>query len=786
MRLHKHLIIIALISSVPLQAREVIGLNDGWQLFAEGDTMREAVSVCLPHDYQISQPWVEPAADEKADLKNAVANITSRLSARGFKEMGRGLYRKTLFVPESWRGKRVLLDFEGIMFVGDAFLNGKTIGNTDYGYLGFEADISDKLKYGEENIIEVLADTQQPDNSRWYTGGGLYRDVNIILSEKDLHFGRHPFYIQTPEIQPEKANIVISSEIFSSAKSDKSLQLDVEIFAPDGKSVLSHSQQIKRRHKLEEYPLDTLQITSPLLWDCENPNLYTAVFKLRHADGSPADSLSQRFGIRSLEYTTDHGLLLNGKKVLLKGLAGHHTLGPLGAAAHPDAIRKQLRFMKEWGMNHIRTSHNPYSQSLMDMCDEMGILVVDELYDKWLTKYAGGRRDWLAQYPEDIAEFIKRDRNHPSVVMWSLGNELQTLWDIPFHDYGVTPYRMQKPIVQRFDRTRPLTVAMHPRGRSQLTDSIPAALALETDIASYNYRFMYFPGDARRFPDMKFYLSEASTSRLAGSWFGMDREKVIGLAYWGAIDYLGESQGWPAKGWDKGVFDITLNPKPQAWLLRSLFREEEPTVHIGILEATDGTVWNDVKVGTDRLVDHWNFPKGSFLTINTFTNGDEVELRINGRSLGRRPNPVDDFEKRNTIVWDSIPYNAGKIEAIAFNGGKEIARHKIETAGKAVKLRATVEKGENGVDYVNIEAVDKKGRIVPYADDLLTFTLEGPGEILAVANGDMNSEESYVGTTRRLFQGRAQVIIRTTSDKPAARPKLRITSHSLPTCLIKF
>lgn len=782
--------------ALSLNAREVININPGWDFYAGADTTLTPVRVDLPHDFQISQPWVAPSADEKADMSNGVANIKSRLSARGFKEMGRGRYRKVLDVPADWKGKRVVLDFEGILLVGDAWLNGQPIGSTDYGYLGFQADVTDKLRYGAPNIIEVEADTRDPKNSRWYTGAGLYRDVNVILTDPSLHFERHPLYISTPEISDSEAKVVLQADIFSRVNKKTPFTASVTVTSPTGDTIVSNDYKVKTRHRSEEYVIDTLSISAPALWSCETPDLYTATVLLYRPDGSLADSISQRFGVRTVEYTPEQGLLLNGKKVLLKGIANHHTLGALGAAAHPDAMRKRLSMLKDWGFNHVRTSHNPYSSSFLDLCDEMGILVVDELYDKWLTQYAGGRRDWMTLWPEDIPEWVTRDRNHPCVIMWSLGNELQTLWDIPYRDWGVTPYRMQRELLKRFDTSRPTTVAMHPRGRDQSTDSLPAPLARETDIASYNYRFMYFPGDSRRFPWMKFYQSEASTSRLPGSWFGMDLDKVIGLAYWGAIDYLGESQGWPAKGWDKGVFDISLHPKPTAWHLRSFFVPEEPTVHIAVVESTDATVWNDVMVGTGTMSDHWNYRPGATLKLYTFTNGDEVELIVNGKSLGRRPNPVDDPENRNAVLWESVPYSPGYAEAIAYRDGKKIASHRVETAGKAVKLVATVDP-DTPSDYVaspggrlhhiSVKAIDSKGRTVPTENALLTFSIDGPATLAGVVNGDHNSDELYTGETRSLFRGRAAAIVRRNPGSDTTTPvTLRISAPGLKSTSVKM
>lgn len=760
---------------------DCVSLNRGW-LFHRGDLPGAELSsydakdwetINVPHDFQISQPWVKPSADEKADADNPVANMASRLSSRGFKEMGSGWYRKTLYAEPAWKGKRILLDFQGIMLVGDVYLNGERIGGTDYGYLGFEIDITDKLKYGEENLIAVKADTGEPENSRWYTGGGLYRDVNLKITDPQLYFERHPLYITTPEAGKDRAVVNIQAEIANYVQGLDSLALKAVIRDMNGNEVYNSMEKhpFNAKQKIKEYHLDSFVLQEPKLWDCENPNLYTATITLYKPDGSVADATAARFGVRKIEYSPQYGFKLNGKKVLLKGIANHHTLGALGAVAYPRAMEKRLQLLKEFGFNHIRCSHNPYSESLMDLCDEYGILVVDELYDKWLKQYAGGRKEWMEQWPKDVPEWVKRDRNHPSVVMWSLGNELQLLWDIPYADWGVTPYKMQKTLLHRFDRTRPVTVAMHPRGRDEKTDSLPAPLALETDIAAYNYRYMYFPVDSRNFPWMIFYQSEANTSNMGPNYFDMDLDKVVGLAYWGMIDYLGESAGWPAKGWQQGVFDISLEPKPNAYFLRSYFKEDEPLVHIAVYEDTEPYMWNDVMMGGKRLSDHWNFPEGSRLKLYTYTNADEVELKVNGRSLGRKRNDRTDSKQRNRILWEDVEYVPGKIEAIAYNDGDKfaVARHELETSGKAVKLRADADNVDwkaDGMDlqHIRVQGVDGKGRRDISSRNKLTFTVEGPAEIVGVINGDNTSDELFTGNSRSLYEGLATVILRSTHE----------------------
>lgn len=783
------------------EARESISLNRDWKFHA-GDVAEAAApnlqsagwtTINVPHDYQIGQPWVAPGKDEKADADNPVANVASRLSSRGFKEMGSGWYRKTLRPDDAWKGKRVLLDFEGIMLVGDVYLNGEHIGGTDYGYLGFEIDVTDKLKYGEDNVIAVRADTGKPENSRWYTGGGLYRDVNVIVTDPELYFTRHPLYVTTPVAEADHAIVKIQAEAANNIEGLDSLRMHTVIKDADGNVVYDNTSahRFNRKQKVKEYAVDSLRIDNPRLWDCENPHLYTATMTLLRPDGTVADEASTRFGVRKIEYSPEFGLKLNGKKVLLKGIANHHTLGALGAAAYPRAMEKRIQLLKDFGFNHIRTSHNPYSESLMDLCDEYGILVVDEIYDKWLTQYAGGRRDWMQQWPNDVPEWVKRDRNHPSVVMWSLGNELQLLWDIPYADWGVTPYKLQKVLLDRYDTTRPVTVAMHPRGRNEKTDSLPAPLALETDIASYNYRYMYFPGDSKRFPWMMFYQSEANTSNMGPNYFDMDLDKVIGLAYWGMIDYLGESAGWPAKGWEQGVFDISLEPKPNAYFLKSFFKEDEPLVHIAVYEDTEPYIWNDVKMGGKRLSGHWNYPEGSEQKLYTYTNADEVELRVNGKTIGRKRNDRTNSKHRNRIMWDKVPYSPGKVEAIAYNDGssKPVATHHISTYGAPARLLLQADNSNwkgDGMDlqHVRVEAVDKKGVRAVSASDKLTFTVEGPAEIVAVTNGDNRSDELSSGNTRSLYNGLATVILR--SMPGSGNVILKVSSPGFKTETLKL
>ena len=780
----------SLMGTLPAAAavRDTISINCGWQ-FHRGDVknISELKStqggddvVNLPHDFLIGLDWVAPDASERPDNSDAGSNVRSRLSPRGFKEMGIGWYRYQLTPKDEWKGKRIVLDFQGIMLVGDVYLNGQRVGGTDYGYLGFDIDLSKLLKWGQVNEIIVKADTGKPNNSRWYTGGGLFRDVNLIVTDKNLYFPRHPLFIRTVN----NKEIKIRANILNLQKTKKpQIPVEVKILNAEGKVVTQQKSDLHFNAKWRdrEYELPSIFLENAKLWSPDSPYLYTAEVTLYDNEGNIADQIREPFGIRTIEMNPEKGLLVNGKKVLLKGYANHHTLGALGAAAYPRAIEKRLKLMKEFGMNHIRTSHNPYSEDFLKLCDKYGILVVDELYDKWLTQYAGGRVEWESLWQKDIPEWVKRDRNHPSVVMWSLGNELQQYSNLPFNDWGVTAYKLQKELLHRYDDTRLTTVAMHPRYRNLETDSIPADLAVATEVNSYNYRYMYFPGDMKRYPEKTFYQSEASVAAMGPNFYEMDRDKVLGLAYWGAIDYLGESMEWPIKGWNQGVFDLSLQPKPDAYFVKSMFTDE-PTVHIGVIEKSGGNIqWNGINVSAGKLSENWNREAGEKVSLYTYTNADEVELFLNGKSLGVKKNS-EDPKLRARIKWDDIAYAPGVLLAVARKNGKVVARHQIETTGEAVALKQVPDMETwhaDGKDlmHVRIYAVDKKGRRVLNVKDVkafdkLTFTVKGDANIVAVDNGNISSNELHIGKTqleksiqRNLFQGSALVILRA-GDKP--------------------
>ncbi len=732
----------------------------------------------LPHDFQFEQPWDQSAS-----------------RSRGFKAMGVGWYRKTFKADSGWKGKRILIDFEGIMLTGEVWLNGRKIGGTGYGYLGFESDMADVIKFDADNVLAVRASTGESGDSRWYTGGGLFRDVHLVVKNR-IAIARHGVFVTTPSVSDRNAEVGIQVEVDGIKDGQQELEIQAKIFSPDGKQVTETRSPAPKKSKLAavEVALPKANVSNPQLWSCENPNLYSAEVALL-LDGKVIDEFTDRFGIRTIEFSKAHGLEVNHKKVFLKGAANHHDLGAVGAAAYETSITRMMDQLKAFGFNHIRTSHNPYSESFLKLADQKGILIVDELYDKWGSKVAwAGSEPWNDLWYDNVKEWIKRDRNHPSVVMWSLGNELQfqeERWGFPTGDWGVTTYRLLDVVAKRYDPTRKTTVAMYPARAGGIVKHdpdfnvedkiVPPELATVTDVASFNYCWVDYQKYLKHAPDMIVYQSEAVTSELGAPFFGMDRDKMVGLAYWGAIEYWGESSGWPNKGWNYSFFNHALEPNPEAYLIKSMFKEE-PLVRIALVDSQDEShLWNDVMVGRKYLSSHWNREAGKNYEIYTYTNADEVELLVNGKSMGVRPNPPE-AKKRNSIYWKDIPFSPGKITAIGRRNGKEVARHELETTGNPVGLVMEAENAgwkADGMDlqYVKVHAVDEKGRNVPTSTSEIAFEVSGPALLIAVDNGDHSGDSLFFGNKTMLHKGFAMAVLR--SGKIAGPVNLKTSAIGL-------
>ena len=817
-------------------AEKDVLFNDGWkfQLVTKDNKTTDFASpqlddsqwrtLDLPHDFQFEQPWTEGGG-----------------GARGFKPSCEGWYRKTFTVPESWQGLNVKLDFGGIIYLGDVYINGTKVASTDYGYVGLEADLTKHLRYGGENVVAVYASTGPKKGSRWYTGAGLFRDVRLQL-ENPTHIARHGVYItcEVDELTSKQVDELSASgvrseelgtrQLVNSSTSTINIQVEVDgwqkrknvcirarVIDAEGNVVGKATGTMPKYTKQTstEVILTTVNIADAKLWDIDSPYLYSADVVVE-ADGMVVDSVREQFGIRKIEFSKDFGFKLNGRKVFLKGISNHHDMGALGAAAFDDGIERMMRRLKEFGFNHIRCSHNPYSESFTKIADRVGLLIVDELTDKWSDNdYWGGRRPFTMLWPQMITEWVKRDRNSPSVIMWSLGNELQIRegWAgyQGLNDWGVTMYRVMDQVVKRWDKTRKTTVGQYPARAGAIAKKdrdfnkylVPPEMAQATEVASLNYQSDKYAAYLEHCPEMIIYQSEAETSAWLAPYYNMDHERMVGMAYWGAIEYWGESNRWPKKGWNYSFFDHTCRPLPQAWLAKSAFCEDEPVVRIGVLDTqgSETVNWNDVNVGQTALLDHWNHAANSKQQIYTFTNAHAVELIVNGKSIGTKENNGTG-NMRNAILWKDIDYGkGGSIVAIARNkDGKETARHEMQTAGKAVRLvvneeqnlltnnpssnsssivappsegvgrflstRQLVNSSTNNLIYLNITATDSKGRIVPGYNEPLTATVEGGATLYALDNHDHYTSELFHNVnTKNMKNGRMQVILRR-SNKP--------------------
>ena len=695
-------------------------------------------TVDIPHDYQIETPFTKEAS-----------------AAHAFKKDCEGWYRKSFNASPEWKGKKVIIDFEGLLAYGDIYVNGKKVGGIDYGYCGAEFDITKHLNFDSPNIIAVWSCTGKEKGSRWYTGGGLFRDVHLIV-KNPISFSRHGIYINgTNGANGFKVDIQADIDGMSRKRID-GVRVEAKVFDPQGHQVGQTTTEVPRYIKLPYTTVvcPSVDITNPQLWDCDNPNLYTAEVSLYKND-TLTDQVTEEFGLRTIEYSKDFGFKLNGKKLFLKGVANHHDMGILGAAAYEDGIIRYFKQLKEFGYNHVRTSHNPYSPSFLKWADRMGILITDEIFDKW------GTANWLSCKPFEqlwhkvIPEWIKRDRNHPSVILWSLGNELQmgdSYYGYQTNDWGITTYRILKTMQERYDNTRPSTVAMFParanavRNEPEMEGNFtPPELSEVTDIAAYNYQPHAYKGYLEHNPNLILYQSEATSNELLAPYHYMDREKMVGLAYWGAVEYWGESNGWPKKGWNYSYFNHNLLPYPQAWLIKSGFNPDDPIVKIAVEDGKEEEDWNDNHVGTTFQSSHWNRKPGTQQKVYVYSNGDEVELLNNGISLGRKANDGK-LKAANRVMYENVEYgNGGTLEAIAYKDGKEYCRDKIQTTGKAVSLKLEAEEsrwqaGKMSLKYIRIWAVDAKGNKVPTARGDIEVTVSGAATIYAIDNEDHYGE----------------------------------------------
>jgi beta-galactosidase len=601
--------------------------------------------------------------------------------------------------------------------------------------------------------------------------------------------------ITTPEITDKTSTVVVETEMTNSYNDRKTPILITEIMDKDNRIVASAkaSAIIEANGKCVFH--QEIVVNNPNLWSTESPYLYKAVSKV-YNETVQTDNYETSFGIRNITMTPDRGLLLNGKKVLAVGGNMHHDLGCIGAVALERGYERRLQLLKDMGCNSIRLCHNPHAPVLLDLCDKMGILVFDEAFDLWYSQFYGGVISFMEGCAGDIERFVKRDRNHPSVYIWSVGNEVENQYgyfdkkyetqaDNP--DFGVTRLNYLKSLVKKYDPTRKVTAALLPSrntGRyfewehwddyETFMKSTAIPMAFYSDVVSWNYTENFFDADHKNYPQMMFIASETATNIRFGkrknSWFEVDTSYLIGYYYWSASDYLGGSQ-WPTKTWARAFYDISDEQTALGYLYQS-FYSKKPMVRIMVYEQDTAIVnrwdrqYQNKRWSWYPMAEHWNWDKYKTVTLSTFTNCEEVELLINGKTQGKKL--LKDY-KDSVITWN-VQYQNGSVIAIGRNKGKVVSEHELITANAPVKLvleadRPAIKADGYDLSYIKVKVVDENGVVVPNKDYLVEFDVKGPGYNTGVCNGDIYSDELYQSNKRTTYQGKCLLVVRNDREK---------------------
>jgi len=791
-------------------------INYGWK-FAKGDQQAAIAPefddsawevVDLPHDWAISGPF---------------GPLKSNGNTGKLPWSGEGWYRKSFELPRQEEGKRLQFLFDGVMAHPVVYLNGVEVGSWVYGYNSFWIDATDAAHFGGTNVLVVHADTRE-HRSRWYPGAGIYRKVGMRLVDP-VHIPVWGVYVTTPEVSKEEATIHTSVEVRNASGSEHEAVIEVTLVDPAGMELQSEEKKLMLKAGEDLNTEFDMIIENPLLWDIEDPELYTCDVEVT-VERKEVQSSSTTFGIRSFEWTANDGFHLNGRRVQLHGVDLHHDQGPLGAAFFPRAMERQLEIMKEMGVNALRTSHNACAPEVLDLCDRMGIIVFNELFDKY-GPTAGvdcSTAEYVDNYAEvEVTNFVLRDRNHPSVFLWSIGNEIG---EILGDSDGKAAEHVAKMVgyFKAYDTTRPTTMGCHIPSASGEGKHILDAL--ETTGWNYGRRYV---STRKAYPDMPLIYSESAsafgtrgayklplpTSKTdytddgemtaymltSAVWSDIPEIEfeymridtfIAGEFVWTGFDYLGEptpvmnidarwarggfqatKEGYDARSSYFGIVDLAGLPKDSYYNYRSLWNSKDHTVYVA---------------------PHWNWKghEGEPIPVFVYTDGDEAELLLNGKSLGRKhkidPNTVKTSEKvaadldyvvrpddpeapyfeivdAYRLRWLEVPYEPGELTAVAYKNGERIGEASVRTAGEASGLRLTPDRTSlkaDGMDlcYITIDMVDAEGNICPLAMDMLKFSIEGAAKLMGVANGNQMGHDVFTDETHPLFYGKAVAVLR--------------------------
>jgi len=783
------------IATFTFAQRTVTTLEKDWK-FSKGD-FPEAINinfddsnwayVTVPHDWAIYGPF-----DKTVDMQviaisqnneKAATEKTGRTGALPF--IGVGWYRTNFEVPEFKKGKQVLLTFDGAMSEAQVFVNGQKVGERPYGYSYFYFDITSYLKPNGENLLAVRLENR-PKSSRWYPGAGIYRKVQIIVKD-EVNFDHWGTFITTPFISDEVAKVNIKTQISGTGLRQftdilgSDIQIDAEIKDANGQLVARGNSTELIANQIEK----NMAVSNPNLWSPENPYLYSLDLKL-YQNKVLKDEQTIRFGIRKIEYKADYGFFLNGKVTKFKGVCLHHDLGPLGAAVNKAALRRQLTILKDMGCNAIRSAHNMPSLEQVELCDEMGFMMIAESFDEWAKpKVENGYNRFFNDWAEkDVQNLVRATRNHPSIVMWSAGNEVPDQWG----NEGIKRLKFLQDLFHHEDPTRLVTVGM-----DQVANTLKNGFGAMLDIPGLNYRLPLYGEAHEKFPQ-GFILGSETASTLSSrgvykfpvefakdkkyedlqcssydfeccNWSNIpdddfvwqdDHDWVIGEFVWTGFDYLGEptpyDDFWPSRSSYFGICDLAGLPKDRYYLYRSRWNTTDETLHI---------------------LPHWSWQgrEGETTPVFVYTNYDSAELFVNGKSQGIQKKNKDSNTNRYRLMWMDVKYELGTLKVVAFDKqGKLVAEKEIHTAGKPHHLELATDKNELSADgkdlaYVTVSVVDKDGNLCPTASDQLQFKVSGAGTYRAACNGDATSLEQFQLPTMKAFNGKLVVTVQS-YEKP--------------------
>lgn len=764
--------------------------------------------VNLPHDWAIKGPF-------QTGWDSEVGGGMGRLPVNGV-----AWYRKKIDIPASDTGKSIFLDIDGAMSYAIVWLNGNLVGGWPYGYNSWRLDLTPYIKPGGKNQLAIRLDNPNY-SARWYPGAGLYRNV-WLTKTNPVHVAQWGTYVTSKDISKESATINLSVTIDNDSKTDAVVEVSTSVYAldetgsksGDAVAIFPKENQLVEAGGITKTESSVI-LKNPKLWGpppTQQPNLYMAVTTLL-LNGKPIDTYETRFGIRSLEFNPDKGIFVNGEHIQIKGVNQHHDLGALGAAFNTRAAERQLEILREMGCNAIRMAHNPPAPELLELTDRMGFLVIDEIFDSWERKKTP--HDFHLIFPDwsepDTRAFIRRDRNCPSVIIWSFGNEVGEQYTA---DEGAAIGKRLHEIIKEEDPTRPTTTAMNFAKPDMELPKVPDVIGLNyqgegirqepefegTDrirtSPQYNAFHQKFPDKvilsaetASAFSSRGIYMfpvsktvsapvrdgrggdskiCQVSSYELHAVDFGSSVEKVFasleqhpfvaGEFVWNGFDYIGEpTPYYEARSSYSGIIDLAGFKKDRFFLYQSHWRPDLPMVHV---------------------LPHWNWPEriGKITPVHIFTSGDEAELFLNGKSLGKKKKGLYEYRLR----WDDIVYEPGELKAVAYKDDKIWAEEVVKTTGEPVKLVASADRNEINADgkdlsFITVQISDKDGLIVPRTNNMIEFSIEGPGEIIATDNGDSYNMESFASHKRKAFNGMALVIVR---SKAGEKGTIVVTAKS--------